>query len=190
MNFKLLAATTLLLTIGSATTAFSASEQDMSIVARTKKCIDCNLSRGNLSLRDLQNANVQGANLSSGNFNSSDLRNANLSHTNSKGAVFYGADLRNADFSYSDISGANLCKADLRGVNWTNVIYSTSTGCLPDAAIDYVHTVSSTTNNSNQNYNNCPSITPVSNAKPRSLKDNVNDVKEATDTVKDILKLF
>ena len=142
-----------------------------------------------LAQQNFKNANLKGANLRRSRLYLSDFRNANLSNTNSQSTEFSNADLRNANFSYADVSGANFCGADLRGVNWTGIIYSDKTKCLPDEAIDYVHTVSSNSNQ-NQNQNNCPNVTPVSNANSASLRDNMNDVKEATETVKDILKLF
>lgn len=187
MNFKLLTAATLLLTIGSAIPVLSADKEEVSIFRRTGKCIDCNLSKIFENKASFKNINVQGANLSEGSFYHSDLRNANFSYTNSKGVSFGGSDLRNANFSFADVSKVYFCGADLRGVNWEGITYSTKPSCLPDEAIGYVPTVS---NNSNQNYNNCPSVTPVPNANPRSLNENVNDVKKATETVKDILKLF
>lgn len=194
MNFKLLAATTLLFTIGSATAALSINKEDISLFQRTRQCVDCNLSNINSPYtyfinKDFRNANLQGANLYNSVLVGSDLRNANLSNTNSKSTRFDKADLRNANFSYANISGADFCKADLRGVNWTGIIFDNKTKCLPNEAIDYVHTVSSNSNH-NQNSNNCPSIAPISEANSRSLKEDANDIKEATETVKDILKLF
>lgn len=176
MNFKLLTATALLLTVGIAIPAFSADKEELMEFKSTGECIDCNLSKMNENEAALKNIDVQGANLSKSSFTNSDLRNANFSDTNSSNVNFNGADLRNADFSYANVSGANFCDADLRRVNWEEITYDRSTRCLPDAAL---------------------ASTPKSNSNRRSLSDNVDMVKEnaesvkkTTETVKDIFNLF
>ncbi len=99
------------------------------------------------------------------------MRNANLSNTNAKFVNFKGADLRSSNFSYADVSGADFCHADVRDVNWTGVIFTKSTKCLPDEAIDYVGTESKVNNNHSVNY--C-----------------LDTVKETTNTIREIIKLF
>jgi uncharacterized protein YjbI with pentapeptide repeats len=202
MNFKLLTATTLFLTLGTAIPAFSYSEQDISSLKRTRQCLDCNLSNVTpstssslyLSQQDLRNTNLQGANLSNTWLYKSDLRNANLSRTNSKAVNFEGADLRNVNFSHADISGANLCEADLRGINWTGVIYNKETKCLPDEAINYVPTA----NNPTPTVPVTPvapveavaPVIPAVTENPASIQDTLNGVRQNVNTVRDILNIF
>ncbi|MGL5795736.1 MAG: pentapeptide repeat-containing protein, partial [Waterburya sp.] len=202
----LLTATTLFLTLGTAIPAFSASDQDISLLKKTKQCLDCNLSNvqtfgtDGLTKQDLRNANLQGANLYQSWLHTSDLRNANLSQTNSKAVNFEGADLRNANLSYTDVSGANFCKADLRGVNWTGIIYDKETKCLPDEAINYVPTANiptPSTDNNQLNPSQTNSVvsepvtpTPVAPENPVSVQDTLNGVRQNVNTVRDILNIF
>lgn len=176
MNFKLLAASTLLFSIGSIFPALSADKEELAIFKETRECIDCNLSKMQENEASLKNMDVEGANLSQSSFVNSDLRNANFSDTNLSRVNFSGSDLRNADFSYANVSGANFCDADLRRVNWDEVIYSRSTRCLPEEAL---------------------APEPKSSSNKRSLSENVDSVqknaesvKKTTETVKDIFSLF
>ncbi|MGL5938891.1 MAG: pentapeptide repeat-containing protein [Waterburya sp.] len=211
MNFELLTATTLFLTIGTAIPAFSYSEQDLSLLKRNRQCLDCNLSNllmtsGDHSLygQDLRNTNLQGANLSGSWLQKSDFRNANLSRINAKSVLFNGADLRNANLSYADVSGADFCKADLRGINWTGIIYDKETKCLPDEAINYVPTANNPAPSTDNNQpHHCQtnsvvsepvvpttSIAPVAPENPVSIQDTVNDVRQNVNTVRDLLNIF
>jgi hypothetical protein len=207
MNFKLLTATTLFLTLGTAIPVLSADQKEAETFLTTRQCVDCNLSSGEFLSKDLKNANLQGANLLNSNFYKSDLRNANFSRTNSKSVSFDGTDLRNANLSYADVSGANLCNADLRGVNWTGVIYNKETKCLPDEAINYVPTAA---NNPTPVAPVAPTeavapVTPVAPAEavapvtpatpavtenPASIQDTLNGVRQNVNTVRDILNIF
>ena len=179
MNFKLLTAATLLVTIGFANSAQSANEE-LSTLKSTGKCIECNLSKADISEQKLRDANLGGTNLYKTNFTDSDLRDANFSDSNSQRANFEGADLRNADFSYANLSGASFCYADLRGVNWKSITYDKGTECLPDEALVRVST------DRNNSSNSKPSITE----NVKTVRDNTRSVKETADTVKDIFKLF
>ncbi|MGL6342394.1 MAG: pentapeptide repeat-containing protein [Waterburya sp.] len=203
MNLKLLTATTLFLTIGTAIPAFSADEKESETFVTTRQCVDCNLSQGSFLNENLQNANLQGANLYSGSFHESDLRNANFSRTNSKEVTFSSSDLRNANFSHADVSGASFCNADLRGVNWTGVIFNDKTQCLPDEAINYVPTANiptPSTDNNQLNPSQTNSVvsepvapvtpTPVAPENPVSIQDTLNGVRQNVNTVRDILNIF
>ena len=193
MNIKLLTAVTLLLTAGSAIPVLSANDRDLSTLLKTRKCVDCNLSNipnyieKSLYRKDLRNANIRGANISRTSLSLSDLRNVDFSYTNSKSAAFDGADLRNADFSYADLSGANFCNADLRGVNWTKIIFNKDTKCLPDEAIDYVLKVSK---KSDRTAHYCPEPKSNSGSSKKASTNNLDTVKEVTNTIEDIIKLF
>lgn len=208
MNLKLLTATTLFLTLGTAIPAFSYDAKELDRFVTTRQCVDCNLSGGSFGNNNLQNANVQGANLRGSSFSYSDLRNANFSRSNSRYAYFNNTDLRNANLSHADISGANFCGADLRGVNWTGVIYNKETHCLPDAAINYVPTANvpiPPTDNTQPHHCQTNSlvsqpvapattyvapVAPVAPENPVSVQDTVNSVRQNVNTVKDILNIF
>lgn len=203
MNFKLLAATTLLFIVSSATAALSFSKEDWKIFMKEGNCVGCNLSNFDSSVginnarggvvysfegKDLKNRNFQEANFSNSYLKRTDFRNSNLSNTNLQNVKLQEADLRNANLKDANLRGANLCGADLRGVNWEGIIYNEQTECLPDEAIDYVHTARRTNNDSN--YNNCPSVNSVSNTNSRSLKENVDEAKDITESVKGLINLF
>lgn len=53
MNFKLLAVTTLLFTVGSATAALSFSKEDWKIFMKEGNCVGCNLSNFSKGLINL-----------------------------------------------------------------------------------------------------------------------------------------
>lgn len=207
MNFKLLAATTLLFTAGTATAAFSYSEEDIAILNKRKDCVDCNLSNMDyfvvvdgkdvsLDGTDLKNRNFSGANFSKSDLKASDLRNSNLSYTNLQYADFSKADLRNANLKDANLRGANLCGADLRGINWEGVLYNKETKCLPDEAIDYV-SVASDRDSEHQCYSEKASASNSNRPNKRSLsesvesvKKNTESVKKTSETVRDILNMF
>ena len=182
MNFKLLATTALLLTVGTAS-AFAADKEELAEFKSTGKCIDCNLSKMQEDEAGLKNIDVQGANISRSTFKNSDLRNANFTDTNAANVSFAGADLRNADFRYANVSGANFCDADLRGVNWKEVTYSNSTRCLPDEALASVSESGSNRRSISENVDSVKK-----NA--ASVKRTSESVKETTQTVKDIFNMF
>lgn len=81
MNIKLLTAVTLLLTAGSAVLVLSASDRDLSMLFKTRKCVYRNPSNipnyiGKLLYRKyLKNANIGGANISRTSLFLSELRN-------------------------------------------------------------------------------------------------------------------
>ena len=193
MHFKLTTAI-LFVTFLSAVPVMAGNKRDITTLYDTKECIDCNLSnlRHTFTENDLRNVNVAGSNLSRSNFWSADLRNANFNRTNSRGTQFNATDLRGADFSYADVSGANFCAADLREVNWTGIIYSDSTKCLPNVAIDYVHKSSNNSSavNTNSQNHNCPSNNSVVTKNQNSSRENIRNVRQTTEAIKDIIDLF
>jgi hypothetical protein len=203
MNLKLLTATTLFLTLGTAIPALSYDKKESQTFITTRQCVDCNLSSDNFSGKDLQDANLQGANLYNSTITNADLRNANFSRTNSKEVNFGSSDLRNVNFSHADVSGADFCKADLRGINWTGIIYDKETKCLPDEAINYVPTANNpapSTDNNQLNPSQTNSVvsepvapvtpTPVAPENSVSVQDTLNGVRQNVNTVRDILNIF
>jgi hypothetical protein len=72
-----------------------------------------NLTRCNLSERDLEGVNLRGSNLTRACFEGSSLRNADLRATNVTGACFCGADLAGADFRGSNVTAQHLACADV-----------------------------------------------------------------------------
>ena len=83
----------------------------------TKKCPNCDLSKANLSGKNLKGANLYAADLSYTNLTNANLRGANLSGANLSEANLKGADLGNANLSGADLNNANLSGADLNGAN-------------------------------------------------------------------------
>lgn len=158
MNFKLLTATTLFISVAATLPAFSYDKDELQEFKNTGECVDCNLSRAPIgssySSLEYKNSNLQGANLRSASLYRSNFKNSNFSYADFKKANLRYTDLRNANFSYTDVSGANFCDSDLRGINWTGIVYNNMTQCLPDIAIDYVHPVSDESNNTGQHCHN------------------------------------
>src|ERR671911_279945 len=78
-----------------------------------------NLSEVNLRRAELSEANLTGADLSGTNLSEANLSRADLMGANLTGAKLTGADLREADLSGADLSGADLSGADLSTASLT-----------------------------------------------------------------------
>ena len=84
----------------------------------TKKCPNCDLSKINLSVANLTEANLGGADLSGANLSLANLTKANLggadlSGANLSDAILWKANLSRANLSRADLSDANLSLANL-----------------------------------------------------------------------------
>ncbi len=89
----------------------------------TGRCVKCNLSKADMSGRDLSGARLTSANLEGSNLSGADLRRAELGNTKMEGANLKGADLSDANLSGAnfrevDLTGANLSAANLEGADF------------------------------------------------------------------------
>ncbi len=75
------------------------------------------LSRANLRSADLSRANLRGANLSEAKLHGADLGEADLRGANLSGANLYGANLDKANLRGANLSGAKLYEANLSDAN-------------------------------------------------------------------------
>ncbi|MEH2459209.1 serine/threonine-protein kinase [Nostoc sp.] len=75
------------------------------------------LSQTNFHSAQLQKTNLQGANLQNSDFGRASLTRANLKDANLSKAYFNHADLEGADLRGADLSNAYLSNANLRGAN-------------------------------------------------------------------------
>ncbi|MBW4427621.1 MAG: pentapeptide repeat-containing protein [Nostoc desertorum CM1-VF14] len=75
------------------------------------------LSQTNFHSAQLQKTNLQGANLHNSDFGKASLTQANLKDANLSKAYFNHADLEGADLRGADLSNAYLSNANLRGAN-------------------------------------------------------------------------
>ncbi len=75
------------------------------------------LSQTNFHSAQLQKTNLQGANLHNSDFSKASLTRANLKDANLSKAYFNHADLEGADLRGADLSNAYLSNANLRGAN-------------------------------------------------------------------------
>ena len=73
-----------------------------------RSCIECNLSRLNLGLHDLQRVDLSGANLSYSYLVNVDLSNANLSNSDLSNTYMNGANLSATKLVETDFEGAEL----------------------------------------------------------------------------------
>ena len=72
-------------------------------------------------------------------------------------------------------------------INWTGVIFNKDTKCLPDKAIDYIQKVSK---KSDRTAHYCLKRTSNSASSKKSSTNNLDTLKEVTNTIEDIIKLF
>lgn len=90
-------------------------KENITLLAETKSCPQCNLSGANLNRFDLSGANLEGANLSRAKMSLVNLSGANLKNADMREAVLNGADLADANLSGADFTGAALVGAYMRG---------------------------------------------------------------------------
>ena len=73
-----------------------------------RSCLECNLSKLNLGLQDLQRVDLSGANLSDSYMVNVDLSNANLSNSDLSNTYMNGANLSYTKLVETDFKGAEL----------------------------------------------------------------------------------
>lgn len=93
----------------------SGVQVNVTILAETKSCPQCDLSGANLNRLDLSGANLEGANLSRAKMSLTNLSGANLHNADLREAIFNGADLSNIDLRGANLTGASLVGAYMKG---------------------------------------------------------------------------
>jgi len=88
---------------------------DLEKLLKTNRCMECNLSRADLSGKNLKGAHLERANLAGANLYKATLEKANLKETDLAGANLEKTDLEDADLYKANLSGANCKEA-----NFTN----------------------------------------------------------------------
>jgi uncharacterized protein YjbI with pentapeptide repeats len=121
MKLRILAAATLLSTIGSMPAATAENIQHTQQLLATRQCPNCDLSGAGLVLANLTGVNLSGANLSGANLSRANLSGANLSGANLSGTSLFGVNLTGANLSGANLNGADLRNAYLTDANLVNV---------------------------------------------------------------------
>ena len=96
-------------------TPSTAVQANITLLAETKSCPQCDLSGADLNRLDLSGANLEGANLSRAKMSLTNLSGANLHNADLREAVLNGADLANIDLRGADLTGASLVGAYMIG---------------------------------------------------------------------------
>jgi Pentapeptide repeats (8 copies)/Domain of unknown function (DUF4214) len=98
-----LAATTLLILLGTATAVRAENPRHLRQLLETGRCRNCDLSQANLNREDLRNADLAGTNLRGANLSSTDLSDADLSNANLE-----NANLQNAKLNRTIVTNTNF----------------------------------------------------------------------------------
>jgi esterase/lipase superfamily enzyme/uncharacterized protein YjbI with pentapeptide repeats len=126
----------LFLNIACSGVAFAYDPQALEGLRSTRSCLDCDLSKADLSgvvhgAVDLRGANLQGAVLARADIPgarlaNADLNGADLSDAVLEGASLIGASLEGANLEEATLREANLTRANLRGANlkWADLYQS------------------------------------------------------------------